>query len=76
MSGILRKTRFNRTGLDFHLVRSVVEYRQPIVFDQLIDIWVRVARIGRTSLSNLFEIHAAGADDLRTAPPSDRRRRN
>lgn len=53
-----------RSGLDFHLVKSVVEYRQPIVFDQLIDIWVRVARIGRTSLSNLFEIHATGADNL------------
>jgi acyl-CoA thioester hydrolase len=53
-----------RTGQDFHLVKSVVEYRQPILFDQLVDVWVRLARVGRTSLTNLFEIHAADADDL------------
>lgn len=53
-----------RSGLDFHLVRSVVEYRQPIVFDQQIDVCVRAARVGRTSITNLFEIHAAGVDDL------------
>lgn len=53
-----------RTGLDFHLVRSVVEYRQPLVFDQQVDVCVRAARIGRTSVTNLFEIHAADADDL------------
>jgi acyl-CoA thioester hydrolase len=54
-----------RTGLDFHLVRSLVEYRRPLVFDQQVDICVRAARIGRTSVTNLFEIHAADADDLR-----------
>ncbi|MEN3975284.1 thioesterase family protein [Emcibacter sp. SYSU 3D8] len=53
-----------RSGLDFHLVRSLVEYRQPLVFDQEIDVCVRAARVGRTSITNLFEIHAAGADDL------------
>jgi acyl-CoA thioester hydrolase len=53
-----------RTGLDFHLAKSVVEYRQPIRFDQLIDVCVRMARVGRTSVTNLFEIHAQDADDL------------
>ncbi|MBI1181688.1 MAG: YbgC/FadM family acyl-CoA thioesterase [Alphaproteobacteria bacterium] len=53
-----------RTGLDFHLVRSVVEYRRPLVFDQLVDVCVRAARIGRTSVTNLFEIHASGEDAL------------
>ncbi len=53
-----------RTGLDFHLVKSLVEYRQPLVFDQQIDVCVRAARIGRTSVTNLFEIHPADTDDL------------
>ena len=53
-----------RTGLDFHLVKSVVEYRRPLAFDQLFDVCVRAARIGRTSITNLFEIHAAATDDL------------
>jgi acyl-CoA thioester hydrolase len=52
------------TGFDFHLVKSVVEYRQPILFDKLIDVCVRVARLGNTSAVNLFEIHAHGEDNL------------
>jgi len=52
------------TGLDFHLVKSLVEYRQPIRFDQLLDVWVRCARIGNTSMTNLLEIHAHGEDNL------------
>src|SRR5687767_13924642 len=53
-----------RSGLDFHLVKSVVEYRQPLVFDQQVDVCVRAARAGRTSITNLFEIHPADTDDL------------
>ncbi|MFN3230586.1 MAG: acyl-CoA thioesterase [Alphaproteobacteria bacterium] len=52
------------TGIDFHLVTSTVDYRQPIKFDQLIDVCVRVSRIGNTSMTNLFEIHAHDSDDL------------
>ncbi len=58
------KAEVARSGLDFHLVKSVVEYRKPLVFDQEVDVCVRAARIGRTSVTNLFEIHAADADDL------------
>ena len=39
------------TGVDFHIVRSVVEYKQAIRFDQQIDVGVRVARIGNSSVS-------------------------
>ncbi|MDA0338660.1 MAG: thioesterase family protein [Proteobacteria bacterium] len=52
------------TGIDFHLVKSVVEYRQPILFDQEMDVCVRVGRIGNTSVQNLFEIHAHGDENL------------
>ena len=37
--------------LDFHLVKSLVEYKQPIKLDQLIDIGVRPARIGTSSVT-------------------------
>lgn len=36
--------------LDFHLVKSLVEYLGPIRFDQLIDIGVRPLHIGTSSL--------------------------
>ena len=44
----------DRTGEDFHLVKSLVEYKAPIRFDAEIEVHVRVARIGRSSLT--FEL--------------------
>ncbi|MGY3621436.1 acyl-CoA thioesterase [Bradyrhizobium sp. USDA 10063] len=55
-----------RTGVDFHLVRSVVEYKAPIRFDEEIDVCVRVARIGRSSITLALAIFARGSDDLRS----------
>lgn len=52
-------------GLEFHVARSEVNYRTPILYDEEIDICVRIQRIGRTSLSIAFEIHSADQDDLR-----------
>ncbi|WP_407169588.1 acyl-CoA thioesterase [Bradyrhizobium sp. ORS 111] len=54
-----------RTGIDFHTVRSVVEYKAPIRFDEDIDVCVRVARIGRSSINLALAIFAKGSDDLR-----------
>lgn len=55
---------------EVHLVRNVVEYRQPLRYDELFDVCVRVARIGRSSLTVLWEIHGHGAEDLRAAGES------
>ena len=41
----------NREGLDFHLVKSTVEYLAPIRFDEVIDVAVRPGRIGRSSIT-------------------------
>ena len=49
-------------GVDFHLVKSLVEYKQPIRFDQLIDIGVRPARVGNSSISWHLGIFGADAD--------------
>jgi acyl-CoA thioester hydrolase len=46
------------TGVDFHVVRALVEYKAPILFDQQIDVGVRVARIGRSSVA--FELGVFG----------------
>jgi acyl-CoA thioester hydrolase len=54
-----------RTGNDFHIVKSVVEYKAPIRFDEEIDVCVRVGRIGRSSLTLALAIFAKGSEDLR-----------
>jgi acyl-CoA thioester hydrolase len=53
------------TGEDFHTVRTLVEYQQPIRFDDEIRVHVRVARMGRSSLTFRFEIHPDSGEDLR-----------
>lgn len=54
----------HRTGTDFHTVRTVVEYARPIYFDEDIEVHARVAKLGRSSLTFLLEIHPAGDDAL------------
>ena len=43
-----------KSGLDFHVVKSVIEYKAPVLFDQEIEVGARVARIGNSSL--VFEL--------------------
>lgn len=56
-----------RTGSDFHTVRTVVEYKRPILFDAEIEVHVRAARIGRSSLTFALEIHPAAASGRTSA---------
>jgi acyl-CoA thioester hydrolase len=56
-----------RTGMDVHTVRTVVEYKAPIHLDEEIEVWTRVDRIGRSSLTFALEIHPRGAEDLRAS---------
>ena len=51
-----------RTGEDYHTVRTLVEYDAPIHFDDEIEVGVRTARIGRSSLTFGLEIHPKGQD--------------
>lgn len=53
-----------KTGMDFHVVKSVVEYKAPIRFDQEIEVGARVARIGSSSLVFELGIFLKGADEL------------
>ena len=54
----------NRIGEDFHTVRTLVEYRKPISFDQEIDVLVRTSRMGRSSLTFDLQIYPKGVDDM------------
>jgi acyl-CoA thioester hydrolase len=59
------KAMADETGMDFHTVKSLVEYKKMISFDEEIDVCVRVGRIGRSSLRFDLEIHGRDIDDLR-----------
>jgi acyl-CoA thioester hydrolase len=51
-------------GTDFHLVKSMVEYRAPIRFDQELDVGVRTGKLGRTSIAFALAIFPKGAGEL------------
>jgi acyl-CoA thioester hydrolase len=53
------------TGPDFHIAKALVEFKAPILLDEEIDICVRCAKIGRTSMTFWLELHGAHQDDLR-----------
>ena len=50
------------TGTDFHTVKALVEYREPIRFDDEIEVAVRAGRVGSSSLTFALEIHPKGED--------------
>lgn len=54
------KALFTSRGLDFHLVKATVEYLQPIGFDRQIEVGVRVAKVGTSSLT--FALGIFGQD--------------
>ena len=51
-----------RTGEDYHTVKTLVEYDAPIRYDDEIEVGVRTQRIGRSSLTFGLEIHPKGRD--------------
>ncbi|MFV0280848.1 MAG: acyl-CoA thioesterase [Rhodoblastus sp.] len=53
------------TGVDFHTVKSVVEYKAPIRFDEEIEVGVRIGHIGNSSLRFDLVIFEKHAGDLR-----------
>ena len=53
------------TSPEFHVARAEVDYKVPILLDEEVDICVRCSRVGRSSMTFLFELHGTGKDDLR-----------
>jgi acyl-CoA thioester hydrolase len=56
---------FERHAVDTFVVKATLEYHAPATFDDVLDVLVRVARIGRTSLTVRVEVHR-GVDHLVT----------
>jgi acyl-CoA thioester hydrolase len=50
------------SGTDFHIVKGTVEYRAPIRFDDEIEVGVRTAKLGRTSIVYALAIFPKGGD--------------
>ena len=43
---------------DFHVIKTILEYRRPLIFDQLIDAGIKTSKIGNSSITfdiGLFE---------------------
>lgn len=54
-----------RESPEFHVARAEVDFKAPILLDEEFDICVRCSRVGRSSMTFMFELHGAGKDDLR-----------
>lgn len=58
--GIAYPGDLSRDGGDFFAIKTVLEYLAPARFDELLEIGVRVGRLGRSSLSFNLGIWRAG----------------
>ena len=52
------------SGVDTVLARTTLEFKSPARFDEILEVYVRVSRIGNTSLTFDFEIYPRGEDRL------------
>lgn len=52
---------------DFHTVKTLVEYKSPIHFDQIIDVCLKVRKIGTSSLTFYIEVHPNKEDNMRVS---------
>ena len=51
--------------LEFHVKKATVTWFAPIKPDEMIEVMARTIATGRTSMTQLVEIHGDGPDDLR-----------
>ena len=52
--------------IDFAVVKSTLEFKAPAKVDEIIDLYVRVSKIGNTSLTLNMEIYPQDSDRLLT----------
>ena len=46
-------------GVELYAVKTTVDYHAPAVFDDVLDVHVRVGRVGRSSLQFVIEVRRA-----------------
>ncbi len=39
-----------RNKKDFHVIKTIIDYREPLLFDQIVEAGIRVSKIGNSSL--------------------------
>ena len=54
------------TQTEFHVRRTEIDYLKPFVYGDTIEAFVRIARIGRSSLTQQFELCHAVTGELHT----------
>ena len=65
-----RKIKFNyisevkKTKKDFHVVKTVIEYKKPIIYDQIIDAGVTISNIGNSSINFDISLFANNKNTL------------
>jgi acyl-CoA thioester hydrolase len=52
------------TGADTVLARTTMDFKSPARFDEVLEIYTRVSKIGNTSIQFEFEIYPEGEDRL------------
>ena len=62
--GILTHQANGRKNFDLAAVKVTLEYKSPARMDELIDIFFRVEKIGRTSIDVRSEIYRSDTDEL------------
>jgi len=53
-----------KTGFDFHVVKTLVEYKKPIPYDQEFDVGVQTSRVGNSSLTFTLAIFPKSQNDV------------
>ena len=57
-------TEVKKSKKDFHVIKTILNYKKPILFDQKIDIGVRVSKLGNSSLNFDLGIYKNNKKDL------------
>ena len=57
-------TEVKKSKKDFHVIKTTLNYKKPILFDQKIDIGVRVSKLGNSSLNFDLGIYKNNKKDL------------
>ena len=52
------------TGADTVLARTTLEFKSPAQFDEVLEVYTRVSKIGNTSMTFDFEIYPEGEERL------------
>src|SRR5215831_5928430 len=52
------------SGIDTVLARTTIDFKSPARFDEVLEVYTRVSKIGNTSIVFDFEIYPEGEDRL------------